>query len=355
MTATLNDDLAPSPTPDHLRLAWRDAKQASPRARARDVAAAAGASEAALAAARVGVDVIRLAGDWRRLLSELGAVGRVMGLTRNPSAVIEKYGVWDTVSFDGTVGLVLDEGLDLRLFMHHWHHGFVVAHETPGGVRHGLHFFDAHGDAVHKIYMGDGTSAEAFWALVERFRAADQAPGPLVVAAGDGRAAERADVDVDVDGFQAAWLALEDTHDFFPLLRRHGVTRQQALRLAPPGHGRPVSTSTLGLVLAHAATTGLPIMVFVASRGCVEIHSGPIQRVKRVDGWLNVLDPEFNLHVREGDLAEAFVVRKPTRDGDVTSLELLDASGEMTVQLFGARKPGRPEDPRWRALAHGLE
>ncbi|MCB9732743.1 MAG: hemin-degrading factor [Deltaproteobacteria bacterium] len=357
MTTALNDDLAqtpPRPAAELLLRAWRDAKRASPRAHARDVAAAMGASEAELAAARVGDDAIRLSGDWKRLLSELGAVGRVMGLTRNDSAVIEKEGVWEPVSFDGAVGLVLDEGLDLRLFMTHWRHGFVVAHETPGGVRHGLHFFDAHGDAVHKVYMTAETDADAFWALVERFRAVDQTQAAPALQPRPARAAERPDDEVDVAGFQAAWLALEDTHDFFPLLRRYGVSRRQALRLAPPGHARPVPASALASALANAAATDLPIMVFVGSPGCIEIHSGPIARVKRLGCWLNVLDPGFNLHLREDHVAEAFVVRKPTRDGEVTSLELVDAQGDTIAMLFGKRKPGLAEDPRWRALARGL-
>ena len=167
------------------------------------------------------------------------------------------------------------------------------------------------------------------------------------------RGLQKARLGIQLD-VRAAWLALEDTHDFFPLLRRYGVSRRQALRLAPPGHARPVPASALASALANAAATDLPIMVFVGSPGCIEIHSGPIARVKRLGCWLNVLDPGFNLHLREDHVAEAFVVRKPTRDGEVTSLELVDAQGDTIAMLFGKRKPGLAEDPRWRALARGL-
>jgi putative hemin transport protein len=53
-------------------------------------------------------------------------------------------------------------------------------------------------------------------------------------------------------------------------------------------------------------------------------------------------------------VAEVWEVRKPTADGDVTAVEVLDAAGAHTAQLFGARKPGLPEDPRWRARVAGL-
>jgi putative hemin transport protein len=70
--------------------------------------------------------------------------------------------------------------------------------------------------------------------------------------------------------------------------------------------------------------------------------------------WLNVLDPTFNLHLREDAIASSWVVRKPTRDGDVTSLELFDAAGFCFAQLFGQRKPGVPELESWRAVLQVL-
>jgi putative hemin transport protein len=73
-----------------------------------------------------------------------------------------------------------------------------------------------------------------------------------------------------------------------------------------------------------------------------------------MEPWLNVLDPGFNLHLREDRIAMAWVVRKPTADGDVTSLELFDADGETLAMFFGERKPGRAELASWRALVDTL-
>ena len=66
-----------------------------------------------------------------------------------------------------------------------------------------------------------------------------------------------------------------------------------------------------------------------------------------------MLDPTFNLHLREDAIASAWVVRKPTRDGDVTSLELFDKDG-FCFTLFGLRKPGKPELEAWRAVLSGI-
>jgi putative hemin transport protein len=63
-----------------------------------------------------------------------------------------------------------------------------------------------------------------------------------------------------------------------------------------------------------------------------------------------VLDPHFNLHLNTTAIASSWIVNKPTVDGWVTSLELFAEEGTMIVQFFGARKPGKPELPKWRAL-----
>ena len=68
--------------------------------------------------------------------------------------------------------------------------------------------------------------------------------------------------------------------------------------------------------------------------------------------WINVMDPRFNLHLRADKIAEVYRVWKPTRTGDVYSVEAFDARGELILQIFGYRKD-TPAEP-WNALTHAL-
>ena len=95
-------------------------------------------------------------------------------------------------------------------------------------------------------------------------------------------------------------------------------------------------------------------MSFVGNRGCIQIHTGPVKRLVEAHGWFNILDPAFNMHLRDQGVARAFSVRKPTDDGVVTSIELYDPAGDLTVSFFGKRKPGIPEQLPWRALAESF-
>ena len=97
-------------------------------------------------------------------------------------------------------------------------------------------------------------------------------------------------------------------------------------------------------------------MVFIGNRGCLQIHTGLVHNIKMFGTeWLNVLDDEFSMHLRDSAVRSAWIVRKPTTDGDVTSLELFDGKGNTLVIFFGKRKPGSSETEAWRKLISDLE
>jgi len=320
-----------------------------PATRIRDLAAALGVSEFEAVLADPALEARALRPDAAALLHGLAGVGPVMALTRNASAVHEKTGCYGNVSIQGRIGLVLNEAIDLRLFLDHWVR-FLAVHD-PAKSLSSIQVFAPDGGAVHKVYARDTSDRHAWDALVAGL-VGDVVQPPIRPPAHGS--APRPDEAVDVAGFRAAWDAMTDTHQFFGLLRRFGVARTQALRLAGAGRARPVGTGSLSRLLHHAAATGLAIMVFVGNPGAIQIHTGPVRRIKPTGPWINVLDPDFNLHLREDHVIEAWLVRKPTEDGVVTSLELFDAKGETIALLFGRRKPGEAEDPAWRDYVEAL-
>ncbi len=337
----------------NLQQRWHALQQQAPALRIREAAQQLAVSEAELLATRCGGQgVIRLAGPWSEVFQALPTLGRVMVLTRNEHCVHERKGLYHNLSVQGPMGLVVGEDIDLRVFFSHWAYGFAVEEQSPAGLRRSLQFFDKDGTAVHKVYLqGDDHEAQ-FHTLVARFSNDDQSHSQRVEAL---PAAQHPDSDsVDWAAFRQDWAALRDTHDFFPMLKRYGISRQQAVAHAGEPWTRQVSNDSARQLLALAAEQVLPIMVFVGSAGVVQIHTGPVQNLKATGPWFNVLDADFNLHLRETGIASSWVVRKPSDDGIVTALEVLDAQGELIVQFFGKRKPGIPEDPHWTALVERL-
>ena len=365
-----------------LHLAFATCRESG--ARHRDIAQQLGIPEGELIAAHVGTEppllqAIRLQTQWPELIAALEELGEVMALTRNASAVHEKTGVYRNASHSGKMGLVLGGEIDLRLFYQAWQHSFAVSEPGANGVARSLQFFDRHGVAIHKVFLRPASDVDAYQALVARFAAAEQTPGMLPDPVATESAASPAgtaamgcdDVSSNANSnlasslnsnlssnqiceFRSAWAALRDTHEFFGLLKRFSLSRTHALRLAEAQFVHRLEPASCQQLLHAAASAAVPIMVFVANSGMVQIHSGPVRQIVVRGPWLNVLDPGFNLHLREDHIEEAWVVRKPTQDGLVTSLELFDANGETIAMFFGERKPGKPELCQWRALIDNL-
>lgn len=342
-------------TQEPLKDRWEALVKEEPKLRIRDAAARLGVSEAELLATGCGANVTRLAGDWSALIKDLPTLGRVMCLTRNEHAVHERYGEFRQIDFFHGMGQVVGPDIDLRLFMNHWVNGFAVTDITPEGDRQSFQFFDAHGEAVHKIYLQKESNYGCYGVILNKYRSADQGAEQTVTPLPAPRP-ELPDAEIDVAGFQKAWLEMKDTHAFFVIMHQFRVGREQALRLAPEGYARKVDVSSTKRMLETASSTDTPIMVFIGNRGCLQIHTGPVKNIKMFGTeWLNVLDDEFNMHLRDTAITSAWVVKKPTVDGDVTSLELFDAKSNNIVIFFGKRKPGEPENEAWRNIVAELQ
>lgn len=344
-----------------LRQAFSRARQER-KARHRDIAQELNISEGELLAAHVGsfgeeespLQAIRLAETWTDQMKSFEAMGDVLALTRNDSCVHEKVGTYRKVSHNDGIGLVLGGAIDLRVFYHRWAHGFAVTERLADGARQrSLQYFDAAGEAIHKIFLRPESDIAAYDALVARFQAEDQNPGMTPGTAWQ-EPEEQGDDTVDVAAFHQDWAGLQDTHDFFGMLRKHGLSRTQAFRLGDPTYVQPLPVTCVADLLNRAAERQVSFMVFAGNPGMIQIHTGPVQRVVAMGPWLNVLDPGFNLHLRSDHVASAWLVRKPTSDGIVTSLELFDAHGRNIAMLYGERKPGQPEHEDWRALLQTL-
>ncbi|MFL1405755.1 hemin-degrading factor [Marinobacter sp. M1N3S26] len=343
-----------------LRERWQTLLADNPGMRIRQAADQLGVSEMDLVRLRPSQELAPLTPDFAGLMQEMTSVGPVMILARNDQVVHEVTATFGdfTVGGSGTMGLAVGD-IDVRVFFGQWAHGFHVREQVRSGNRESLQFFDRHGVAIQKIYRVDDTDGDAWNALVDRYRA----PAfPPVEDCGPRPPLQRANVDaLDVKALQDDWAALKDVHHFNAMLKRHGVDRLTALeqvgsqwvtRLpASPGD----ETSPLDVLLENARISGCPLMFFVGNPGIVQIHTGRVDNPRRMGPWMNVLDKGFNLHANTSGMTDWFVVRKPTADGVVTSLEAYNGSGYIVLTVFGERKPGQPELPLWREEIRKLE
>ena len=346
MTADKAADL----DPQGIRQACID----NPKTRERDLAMKLGISEAEIVAAWCGQHATRLDVRVNEILEGLEALGEVMALTRNESAVHEKVGVYDAVQTGNRGAIVLGEDIDLRIKATAWVHGFALEKHGAERTARSLQFFDAHGEAVHKIHLRPQSDLDAFSHLVARLKSDDQRDTLPVRAPEEDDGRLRTVSDADIADMRNRWAAMTDVHQFAGILRRFKLTRHQAVSAIDSAFAWQLDESALLAMLNICVAEEVPIMCFVASPGVVQIHSGPIHQIKQMGPWINILDPGFHLHLRADHIRELWAVRKPNRDGHVTSLEAYNGKGELIIQFFGVRREGTDERSDWRFLMENL-
>lgn len=257
---------------------------------ARDVAEALGASEGALCEARrLSGAAVPLRPDWAGLLRALPGCGPLMALTRNAHCVSEIDGTYPAPAFDGDAA-ILEGRITLCCHLDGWHAAYALTEPTRSGLLTAIQIFDRHGDAAHKIYQAEGTDRAAFAALIDALstRDADAAsyapPTPLPPSVPEGRA-----------------------------LAPHALRR----------------------LLERAAAAHLPLTVTVGNRPVTQRFTGTVETIKVTGPWVNVLDPAFNLHLREDRIAQA----TEADDGIAVS----DAAGFLFCHIGAG--------PDWQRLA----
>jgi len=321
--------------------------------RDRDFAASIGISEAELVGAYCTTgEARRLRVDVPLLLEYAPSLGQIMALTRNDGAVHEVYGRFEKTFPGDKVSMTLGE-IDLRIFQTKWVFAFARDVVIRGKSMRSMHFFNAQGTAVFKFYALEDTNM-AVWKKLEDLLAHDDQSGSIEVVPSANNTDVAAIETPDVDLFRSKWRAMTDVHQLHGILQELKIGRHDAVKLVGEEFAQELEKDAVRGMLEAVHESQLPLMCFVANDGCVQIFTGQIGPVKMMDDWINLLDGRFHLHLRGRDIDRVWVVRKPTKDGIVSSMEVFDAKGDMIIQFFGERKEGRSELESWRKVLENL-
>jgi putative hemin transport protein len=291
--------------------------------------------------------------EWPDIIIACKGLGKVMALTRNEGCVLEHKGNFQKIDLMGQapnqVATVIGP-IEQRIFFSAWRFGFAVTNHTPRGVMRSFQFFDKAGDAVLKIFLQEKSNQDAYDQILHDFKSDDQNPELGV----ESYAKQEFAKEIDLEAFANDWENMKDTHDFFGMLRKYNVHRLDAVKWINDKWAYEVDRLSARKIVETASAEKLPIMIFAGNKGNIQIHQGKVRTIRQMGNWLNVMDPDFNMHLNEDIIESAFVVHKNTSDGLVSSLELFDKDGEMIAQFFGLRKPGIPQLEAWKQLIDSL-
>lgn len=340
-----------------LKQLWDDFRSANPQVRIREAAGRLYVTEAQLVATACGTTATRLEPRWVELMPAIAGLGEVMALTRNEYAVHEVTDHYRIAEINADYAEVRGDSLQLRLNFKHWYIAFAVEEATPHGARHSLQFFDVYGEAAHKIYLTQQSCPAAYPALIENFRSPDQSDVQSVLAHFHlAQTHDSAKASADVRNY---WLQPKALRNCFELsidaaYCRVYTSRYQALSLLSSDYSRRVANGVWRNFLYTLAYMHLRISIRVVNPGATQCHDDIIQKLMQTSPWINILNDTFNLHLQEQAIADSWVVKQPTADGTVTSLEAYDAQGGVVLILYSLNADSECDNLSWRDLMQSL-
>jgi putative hemin transport protein len=337
-----------------LKEQYEEVKANNPGLRIKEYADLIGITELELLASGLHDKATKLDDKPVEIYKHLPELGRLMVLTRNESAVHERKGVFNEVQMHGTMGLVVGSDIDLRIFFDDWKYVYNVEKEHRGKLLRSIQFFNKYGKAAQKVYLTDDSNEEAYRMLIDGFKT-ENTEIPVVEKGAKPKNYNNVE-DIDFDKAIRDWNKLDDTHNFQAILDSQNIRRLDLMKRAPDELACRVPNDAVIDILYSAVETETPIMAFVANDDLIQIHTGEVHNIRLIENWTNVMDPDFNLHLRNDLVAESYVVKKPgDAGGTITSLELYDMDDELAITFFGKRKPGIPELESWREIIAKLE
>lgn len=313
-----------------------------------------------------------LGNDCKALLHEIATFEKVESIVRNEFAVNEKIGKLENLKLGDNMGIALNVGgLDLRFFINRWQHAVAVtdtskqSDKEPGSLS--VQFYDEYGSAICKIFLRDysAVAIERWYSMIEQYAQSDVDQAELQTNLKASLVTQSKSTpwvfkkldDHKLSTLHEQWLSMTDVHQFHFLLKKLELDRASSYVQAPEGMAYRLKPEAIEALLTHAQSIAEPIMVFVGNNGVVQIQSGVVHHVKRMQNWINILDKKdtnFTLHLNDQALEQVWCVRRPTKDGIVTCVEGFDAYGNSIVSFFGLRQEGEAERDYWQQLTQRL-
>lgn len=297
---------------------WRQLRDRDPFVSLSDAAMRLDVVEAELVAAFCGDGVLRLDGPFGDLIGVLPELGRVRAVTRNAHATIETCGVYLPPEV-GSAGVAGEIGA--RFHPDRWRYAYALDEAFSPEGANALYFYDGRGQVVHELHADIETRRARLTKLVDLFAAFDQSSGEEIALAS-------------------------------PLVAKACPTAGAWLRQAEDAH--PVSVAAVRAILEAARREAVPVSLAVPSPGAVQRFSGLLHDVAETPTGLACEAPWVRVRLETSRVVEVWMIRTPSLDGPMTSLELLDRTARVVASLSAARWPGKPEPEPWRRLVERL-
>ncbi|MCS6903955.1 MAG: ChuX/HutX family heme-like substrate-binding protein [Bacteroidia bacterium] len=311
----------------HLLEEWEKLKTQRPGIRIKEAADILQVAEVELLVTRCGENVWRLNHNPIAILNAVAEADEVMALTRNATAVIETVGKYPEFTLEDHWLIGNNDDFHIILDSTLVHHIFGVTDSFVGKTLQAIQFFDAAGNAIHKIYFEEASQA-TYKNIIESFLSPNQEKEIECVHYAKSHKPE-----ISEETAYQKWQSLKNYHRFDNLEFYLGNSLLEVVSKLNEDLARKVPTDILAQLLLGIANKDISISYIVKNTGCTQLFRGPIRNVFVKDDWLNVKDPEFNLHILKTQLESGYLVHVPLMHSYRFALVFFNKAGEIALEI----------------------
>lgn len=340
-----------NPETNDIRLRWEQLKSYHPELSPTTAAEKLKLSEIELFQSARGENLKILNDHFGELFAEIEKIEPFKILIRNKSCIQEINGSFNIKNLKESEIIEISNDLgNLNIRMDELKYCFSIKFETENSFR----FFDSKGSSVLRIITNPDINQKLFDKITEKFISKDQDAAIKIESA--ETVLNQNSAEINLQEFHNDWKNLNTIDDFQQILKKHNLSRWQAVHNAPVDFfAAKIKNRKVVNLLEEIIESEIPIKIYTENSCCVQSYHGKIENSSWHGSWFNVFAPDFGFHFDSSKVIESRIVRKPTNAGIISSIECFDGNDEMMFEIFCDRENEDPELNEWRALLNQFE
>ncbi len=296
---------------------------------------------------QLGVNSIALKTNFLEIMNSLPSLGYTATRVYNNIAIQECKGFYMATVCENTINIIMANAKEagVKVLLDSWQCIYAVRELTELGYRYSLQIFGENGKAVKKIFMQPQSNFYAYQDIIDGHKSNEEQTQQAIQ-----KSISNIRKDVDVRELILDWRKEGSINHAEELTKKYKISYQEIYRYIGDVYAEELSVKKLEIIMEQAAERNMPMSFYTFNNGVSQYYSGVLDNVYASGDCLHCMAADFSLQILETSIANAWLVRKATSSGIVTSLEFYDSYGNQLLKLHGQyNKYG--ESIHWKRLA----
>jgi len=307
-----------------------------------------GVTELDIVDQQLGVSSVALKTSFLGIVNSLSSLGYTTTEVYNNVAVQECRGFYMATACEDTINIIMANAKEagIKLLLDSWQCIYAVRKLTELGYRYSFQIFDKNGSVVQKIFMRSQSNFYAYQDIVNNYKDSFCKNTPII-----NKVVSNIYKEVDVRELILDWRKAKSISHAEELTKKYKLSYQEIYRYIGDVYAEELPVKKLEVIMEQVTERNMPMSFYTFNNGASQYYSGTLDSAYASGDYLYCIAADFSLKILETGIANAWLVRKATSGGIVTSLEFYDSYGSQLLKVHGQYDSHYGESIHWKRLA----